>query len=203
MNFVAEANTNGERGIVDGTTLNIGGINVKFNTGGASAYFDSSTPSEVANGGSGLGVCSVRLTATKQCSNSADDNIQFGEAVTLSFDSAMTLSGLLFNADGHFALTNAFDTLMFGVNGGGLVAYNFADLMTKTFNNVTTATFAFGGEKGRQYYVSAATVTSAVPLPAGGLCCTNPVRDSSCESSVVAGRHEQTHTPRLQDPELA
>jgi len=23
------------------------------------------------------------------------------------------------------------------------------------------------------------------------LCCTNPMRDSSCESSVVAGRHEQ------------
>jgi hypothetical protein len=35
------------------------------------------------------------------------------------------------------------------------------------------------------------------------LCCTNPVRDSSCESSVVAGLHEQTHTPRLQDQELA
>lgn len=35
------------------------------------------------------------------------------------------------------------------------------------------------------------------------LCCTNPVRDSSRESSVVAGRHEQTHTPRLQDKELA
>ena len=30
------------------------------------------------------------------------------------------------------------------------------------------------------------------------LCCTNPVRDSSCESSVVAVLHEQTHTPRLQ-----
>ena len=37
----------------------------------------------------------------------------------------------------------------------------------------------------------------------GGLCCTNPMRDSSCESSVVAGGHEQTHTPRLQDQELA
>ena len=36
-----------------------------------------------------------------------------------------------------------------------------------------------------------------------GLCCTNPVRDSSCESSVVAGRYEQTDTPRLQDQELA
>jgi len=35
------------------------------------------------------------------------------------------------------------------------------------------------------------------------LCCTNSMRDSSCESSVVAGRHEQTHTPRLQDQELA
>ena len=29
------------------------------------------------------------------------------------------------------------------------------------------------------------------------------MRDSSCESSVVAGRHEQTDTPRLQDQELA
>lgn len=35
------------------------------------------------------------------------------------------------------------------------------------------------------------------------LCCTNRVRDSSFESSVVAEQHEQTHTPRLQDPELA
>lgn len=35
------------------------------------------------------------------------------------------------------------------------------------------------------------------------LCCTNRVRDSSCESSVVAGMHEQTYTPNLQDEELA
>ncbi len=34
------------------------------------------------------------------------------------------------------------------------------------------------------------------------LCCTNPVRDSSCESIVVAGRHEQTHIPNLQHQEL-
>ena len=36
-----------------------------------------------------------------------------------------------------------------------------------------------------------------------GLCCTNPMRDSSRESSVVAGMYEQTHTPDLQDQELA
>jgi len=35
------------------------------------------------------------------------------------------------------------------------------------------------------------------------LCCTNPMRDSSRESSVVAGMHEQTRTPNLQHPELA
>lgn len=35
------------------------------------------------------------------------------------------------------------------------------------------------------------------------LCCTNPVRDSSRESSMVAGRHEQTDTSDLQDQELA
>ena len=36
-----------------------------------------------------------------------------------------------------------------------------------------------------------------------GLCCPNPMRDSSCESCVVAGRHEQTDSDRLQDPKLA
>lgn len=36
-----------------------------------------------------------------------------------------------------------------------------------------------------------------------GLCCTNPLKDSSFESSVVSGGHEQTHTPRRQDQELA
>ena len=35
------------------------------------------------------------------------------------------------------------------------------------------------------------------------LCCTNPVRDSYRESSVVAGLHEQTDTSDLQDHELA
>ena len=37
----------------------------------------------------------------------------------------------------------------------------------------------------------------------GWLCCTNPVKDSSRESSMVAGVHEQTHIPDLQDQELA
>ena len=35
------------------------------------------------------------------------------------------------------------------------------------------------------------------------LCCTAPVLDSSCGSSVVAGMHEQTDTTDLQHHELA
>ena len=41
------------------------------------------------------------------------------------------------------------------------------------------------------------------PENGGRLCCTNRVRDSSRESSMVAGLHEQTRTPNLQDQELA
>jgi hypothetical protein len=50
---------------------------------------------------------------------------------------------------------------------------------------------------------SASDADGAAKGASDGLCCTNRVRDSSCESSVVAGMHEQTYTPNLQDQELA
>ncbi|MCR9127225.1 MAG: hypothetical protein NXH82_14015 [Rhodobacteraceae bacterium] len=40
-------------------------------------------------------------------------------------------------------------------------------------------------------------------VPVDGLCCTKPLGDSPRESSVIAGWHEQTDTPDLQDQELA
>ena len=53
-------------------------------------------------------------------------------------------------------------------------------------------------------YVNLFTLFMIVPIfNAMGLCCTNSVKDSSRESSVVAGLHEQTYTLRLQDQELA
>ncbi|WP_323717260.1 Arm DNA-binding domain-containing protein [Paracoccus aminovorans] len=39
--------------------------------------------------------------------------------------------------------------------------------------------------------------------PGAGLCCTNPVRDSSHETRTVAGLHEPTRIPDIQNPELA
>jgi hypothetical protein len=62
-----------------------------------------------------------------------------------------------------------------------------------------------GKQKGQPQPDPALRNTETVPLRAdvAGLCCTNPMRDSSCESSMVAGWHEQTDTPDLQDQELA
>lgn len=166
LDFVAEANNNGERGVANGTTLTIGGVDVSFDAGNGVAYFDRSSPAEVLNGGAGLGVCSSGLTSSAQCVVSSDDNVTISEAVTLTFGSAQNISGLLFNAEGHHALTSDTLTLQFATNGGALASFTFADLMTQSFANVTSATFAYGGTNPDQYYVSALTAVAAVPLPA-------------------------------------
>lgn len=49
----------------------------------------------------------------------------------------------------------------------------------------------------------ALALTATLAFTGARLCCANPVRDSSGESSMVAGVHEQTHIPDLQDQELA
>ena len=75
----------------------------------------------------------------------------------------------------------------------------------------TPGRLILGAEKpgrGSEDWGLALSGVTEVTLPAGtlaveGLCCTNPVRDLSCESSAVAGLHEQTYIPCLQDPELA
>ncbi len=166
LDFVAEANNNGERGIANGVPVTIDGVEVTFNAGPGVAYLDASSVAEVnAGGGAGLGVCSTGLTSKDQCVVSSDDNVTMGEAVTLTFDTAQTLSNLLFNAEGHIALISDTLTLLFGINGGATSSYTFADLMTQTFDDVLTVTFAYGGDNPDQYYVSAITV-APVPLPA-------------------------------------
>lgn len=166
LNFVAEANNNGERGIADNTTLTIGGLAVKFNTDGYHAYFDSSSAAEVARGGAGLGVCKV-LSGT-QCNPSSDDNLTMGEHVTLSFLTNQTISGLKFNQEGHFAFAaNSTRKLQYALNGGSLISATFGSMISSTFLNVRSITFAYGrGGKARQYYVGGMTAVASVPVPA-------------------------------------
>lgn len=169
LDFVAYPNINGEKGVADGTVINFDGLDVTF-TSSDFAYFDRSSAGEVANGGgAGLGVCKV-LVNNAQCNPSNDDNLTFGETVTLSFDTAQTLSNLKFNAEGHTALTSAVKTLTFGINGGALQSISFAALGASLFNNVTSITFGFDdSQTGDQYYIAGATAVAAVPVPAAGL----------------------------------
>ena len=60
-----------------------------------------------------------------------------------------------------------------------------------------------GGVRGGFPGLSPGGMLNHEPEEPLGLCCTNPFSDSSRESSVVAGLHEQTHTAGLQDQELA
>lgn len=167
LNFVAEANTNGERGLADGTTLTIDGLDVTFNTGGNATYLDASSAAEVLKGGAGLGVCSTGLTSKAQCVIASDDNVTVEEYVTLSFDARQTLSDLKFNEEGHKAFAdNSTETLLFAINGGALEEFTFGALMDASFFNVKSATFAYGGSRQQQFYLSAATAVAAVPLPA-------------------------------------
>jgi hypothetical protein len=171
LNFMAEANGN-ERGVSDGYVLN--SVNTDFTNvtlsanGSNYAYFDS--------GNAGLGVCSV-LTTTFQCNPANDDNVTVTEAVTIAFDAAMTLSGLLFRAEGHVPLASATQTLLFGTNGGTLARYTFSELIGLTFSNVLSATFAFDdapfsagadarniAQNAEQFYLQSATV-----VPGGGI----------------------------------
>ena len=167
LDFVAYPNVNGEKGVVDGTVIAFDGLDVTF-TSSHFAYFDASSPGEVANGGgAGLGVCKV-LTGSAQCTPSNDDNLTTSETVTLGFGAAQTLSNLTFNAEGHTALTSATKTLTYGINGGALQSINFAALGASVFNNVTSITFGFDDQNqtGDQYYIAGATAVAAVPLPA-------------------------------------
>lgn len=177
LDFVAEADNN-ERGVVDGTVITMGGVDVEFNSSHF-AYFD--------HGSAGLGVCkevtdfSNGGTSNRCASGAGDDNVTMDEAVTISFTSAMMLSGLKFNEEGHkpFGTTTGSlaKTLLFATNGGALARYTFGELQAASFTDVFSATFAYDNSiftvgddrnlnaNAEQYYLASAIV-APVPVPA-------------------------------------
>ncbi len=161
LDFVAEAAGN-ERGVADGTVINMDGINVTFSSN-YFAYFDDLSGGKPA----GLGVCKV-LTGGAQCNPGSDDNVSQGEAVTLGFaDGAVNFSGLSFFNSDHNPV-NGDNTLLIGVNGAALVEYTFLSAISSVFSGIDSITFAFGGQSANDlFYVGGATAVSAVPLPAG------------------------------------
>ena len=182
LDFIGAANGN-ERGLANNSQLTFDGVTVGLNAGSFFPYLDSKN--------AGLGVCqnvtdfSNGGESNRCASGAGDDNVTNGEAITLSFSSAFTLSDLLFTGEGHSysagvqPLTTA-ETLLFSINGEGLARYTFAELSTMTFDNVMSFTLAFDAapfdvsddrnlaRMDQQFYLAAATVVP-VPLPAAGL----------------------------------
>ena len=155
--------TAGERGVEDGTILEFDGLYIKFNATASGeadgfAYFDSDT--------AGLGVCGT-INDVDQCVPTSDDNLTAGETLTLSFfsDAAGTnaldvyIGGLVFR-DATHNLINDSSTLLFGVDGGGLVSTSMTGFGWAGMGT----TFDFGYDR-TEYYISSMLV-SEIPEPA-------------------------------------
>jgi len=128
-----------------------------YNGGVAAVVQDHENAYNAANRiGAGLGI--YHLTG-----NTSDDNITAGEALVMTFNQVVDLTGISLRSDGHnIAGWMAGDTfLLNGVNtllpaATGTIALN---LTGRQF------TFAFGGRQADQFYLSGMTAISAVPEP--------------------------------------
>jgi PEP-CTERM motif len=94
--------------------------------------------------------------------NTSDDNLTYGELLTIDFGQDVTLTGLNFRADGHgvFSATGK----KFLLNGDSTSLAGTVGDLSRTGR---TFTFGYGGASddiSHQYYLSGMTVT-AVPEP--------------------------------------
>ncbi len=170
IDFVAEAAGN-ERGVADGTTLTFNGVNITFSSGGAEgdfAYFDDLLGTRPA----GLGVCGALLNGPgSECANPGDDNIQSGEAVTLTFDTAMTLSAHSFTDQNHNDLNgNDTNTLLIAINDpDDFQQFTFAEAVNLIVMGVELIRYAYDpSATGLAFYINSfeAVDEFAAPLPA-------------------------------------
>lgn len=133
----------------------------------------------------GLGVCDYAYNpqntgpGTNDCaSGAADDNLQDGEVLGLSWAVDMIINGVGFRNDGHTAVFASGSTFNYSTDGGttwtlgDLVGYNpdtnagfFGFVAPLVLSAGTELLFAYGNQ---QYYVAALDV-APVPLPAGAL----------------------------------
>lgn len=140
IDFAGDADTNGERGLLDpGTSItddNVfalsGGGFLVVTGNGDFPYLDASSNGRLA----GLGVCST-LDVNDQCDPSSDDNVTLGDAVTLTFFSdsslsttmSVTLTQILFRDSMHFDTFSAGAMIDIGINGGASSAFSLTHVL--------------------------------------------------------------------------
>lgn len=198
IDFGAEAENNGERGVASGTVLgpnaNIGTA-VRLNTlvAGTVPYLDGPGGGEPT---AGLGVCGT-LDSNAQCDPSNDDNITTDEAIQVQFvNGPFSVAFIKFVGEGHVDFNgNNVNTLLIGVNGStNATRYSFASAVAAATGGVFAALnsieFYFDDAaliaslglnvlnpqqltaNGEQFYVQALSdvpVPGAIPLLLSGL----------------------------------
>lgn len=170
INFLAEANTGGERGVADGTVLNtaaLGGLNLRFSGGRSGPSFDFAyfnQPEGTRLGG--LGTCTT-LDRMMQCATIIDDTVAHAENVRVDFvDGPFEIRRLSFN--GRFdALNGSPLVLKITTSLAGAVSelvLSFADANRRNFGYVDWVQFEFvrGQGDAAKFFV---TQISDIPVP--------------------------------------
>ena len=144
----------------DDLTFSLGGITVhatgSFN-GTAAAVVQDATANWTATNGAGLGVYHAGPV------NNSDDNITTGETLTLTFEQAVNLSAIGLRSDGH-NFTNWADNSTFLFDGVQTALPKGTGFIGDLDKSGTVFSFAYGGNKPGQFYLSSVTVTP-VPEP--------------------------------------
>lgn len=170
INFVAEANSGGERGVADGAVLNtaaLGGLNLRFSGGRSGpdfdfAYFNQADGTRLG----GLGTCTT-LDRMMQCATYTDDTVAHAENVRVDFvDGPFEIKRLSFN--GRFETLNGSPLLLkITTSLAGIVSelvLSFSDANSRNFGFVDWIQFEFVRGQGddAKFFV---TRISDVPIP--------------------------------------
>lgn len=143
-------------------TYSTGGLTVRatgsYLGGVAAVVQDHENAYSAANKiGAGLGVYHVS-------GNTSDDNITFGEMLTLTFDQAVTITNIGLRSEGH-NVTGWISGATFLLDGvSTLLPANVGSIGGLTLTG-TEFTFAYGGVHPDQFYLSSVTAVAAVPEP--------------------------------------
>jgi len=114
--------------------------------------------------GAGLGVYHVT-------NNNSDDNITTGEALTMSFANAVTLTGFSLRSEGHNTTAwNPNATFELTVTGADNSVHVYDWKLAGQFSGLSLAgksfAFSYGGAKADQFYLAGMTVQQATaPVP--------------------------------------
>lgn len=165
IDYLTLANAN-EQGYSSYTTSDSG---VTVTATGTSTSDTDNTPDYFAyldSGNAGLGVCKV-LNSNLQCSPSSDDNVTFGEALTLSFSQSVDLTSLSFRNESHGTTFASNAQLKVSVDGGLFQDFDLVHAFSDDLTAGSTFTFFSNDD---QFYLSTVggelnTPSTEAPVP--------------------------------------